>query len=134
MRRSIHFYIRRTHRYFGVILGIQFLFWTLGGLYFSWSDIDEIHGDFQHKHVPLLTGGFRFVSPDSIIQKLPHKVDSINSIQLVNILQQPFYSITYYSGSELHRILADAQTAIVRPPITEGEAVKIAQASFNGAP
>ncbi len=51
MARSKHYYIRKTHRYLGVILGIQFLFWTIGGLYFSWTNIDEIHGDFQHKHV-----------------------------------------------------------------------------------
>lgn len=29
----------------GVIIGIQFIFWTISGLYFSWTDIDEIHGD-----------------------------------------------------------------------------------------
>jgi uncharacterized iron-regulated membrane protein len=32
--------IRKTHRYLGLFLGIQFLFWTISGLYFSWSDID----------------------------------------------------------------------------------------------
>lgn len=36
---------RKWHRYLGVVLGIQFLLWTLGGLYFSWTDIDEIRGD-----------------------------------------------------------------------------------------
>ena len=29
----------------GLFLGIQFLFWTISGLYFSWTDLDEIHGD-----------------------------------------------------------------------------------------
>jgi len=43
--------IRNSHRYLGVFLGIQFMFWTLSGLYFSWSDIDEIHGD-QYKLNP----------------------------------------------------------------------------------
>ena len=37
--------IRKTHRYLGLFLGLQFLFWTISGLYFSWSDIDDIHGD-----------------------------------------------------------------------------------------
>ncbi len=26
---------RKWHRYLGIILGIQFLLWTVGGLYFS---------------------------------------------------------------------------------------------------
>jgi succinate dehydrogenase/fumarate reductase cytochrome b subunit len=49
--------IRRLHRYLGVLLGIQFLFWTIGGLYFSWSNMDEIHGDFQKK-APLVSSRF----------------------------------------------------------------------------
>ena len=39
MRNTRQYYRRRFHRYMGVTIGIQFLFWTLGGLYFSWSDI-----------------------------------------------------------------------------------------------
>lgn len=38
-------WIRKAHRYLGIFLGIQFLMWTISGMYFSWTDIDEIHGD-----------------------------------------------------------------------------------------
>ena len=61
MAKSTHYYIRRSHRYLGVILGIQFLFWTLGGLYFSWTSLDEVHGDLQHKHPPHLSANFNLV-------------------------------------------------------------------------
>ncbi len=44
--------IRKTHRYLGLFIGIQFLMWTISGLYFSWTDIDEIHGDHFKKDVP----------------------------------------------------------------------------------
>ena len=40
---------RKTHRYLGLFIGIQFLFWTISGLYFSWTDIDKIHGDHYKK-------------------------------------------------------------------------------------
>jgi len=36
---------RKIHRYLGLFIGIQFIFWTIGGLYFSWTNIEEIHGD-----------------------------------------------------------------------------------------
>jgi len=52
MAKSKHYYIRRTHRYLGLIPGIQFLLWTIGCLYFSWSKMDEVHGDFQKRNVP----------------------------------------------------------------------------------
>ena len=31
---------RKHHRFLGIFIGIQFLFWTISGLYFSWTDID----------------------------------------------------------------------------------------------
>ena len=45
MNATWNYRIRKTHRFMGVILGVQFLFWTLGGLYFSWSNMDDVHGD-----------------------------------------------------------------------------------------
>jgi hypothetical protein len=45
MAKSTTYYLRKSHRWLGVIIGIQFLAWTVSGLYFSWNDIDEIHGD-----------------------------------------------------------------------------------------
>jgi uncharacterized iron-regulated membrane protein len=45
MKKTKKYYFRKTHRWLGVIIGIQFLMWTLSGLYFSWTDIDEIHGE-----------------------------------------------------------------------------------------
>lgn len=45
-----------------MIIGIQFLAWTLGGLYFSWSDMDEVHGDYEKSPPALiaLNGQYRF--------------------------------------------------------------------------
>lgn len=109
--KKTHLFIRRSHRYLGVVLGIQFLFWTFSGLYFSWSDIDEIHGGFQHKQPPLLSASFNLVSPSAVIEKLPVKVESIKQIQVICILQKPFYSISYYSSKKMHPVLADALSA-----------------------
>ncbi|MBE7170451.1 MAG: PepSY domain-containing protein [Williamsia sp.] len=134
MAKSKHYYIRKTHRYLGVILGVQFLFWTLGGLYFSWSSIDEIHGDLQRKQTPKPDGSIQMVSPDSVLRHLPQRVDYINSLQLVNILQQPHYSITYFSQGKLSKLLADARTGMERQPVSKDEAVKIATESFKGTP
>lgn len=132
--RKFHLFIRRSHRYLGVIFGIQFLFWTLGGLYFSWSDINEIGGDFQRKHSPHLSVDFHFISPDSIFTRLSHKVDSIHSIQIIAIFQKPFYSISYYSERQLLTLLADAQTGKIRQPLNKNDAVQIATENFTGEP
>jgi len=130
--RRLHLRIRKLHRWLGVILGIQFLFWTISGLYFSWTNIDEIHGDFQRKQPPELTGNIHLVFPESILQQV--QPDVIHSIQLVNILQKPFYSIKYSKQKNTKLILADAETGIIREPVVKNEAIKIAAESFRGEP
>ncbi len=132
MAKSKHYYIRKAHRYLGVILGIQFLFWTISGIYFSWTNIDEIHGDLQHRHPPSLKADVHLISPDSILQKL--KPEFINLFQMVTILQKPFYSINYSKENNTKLILADAQTGAIRMPVAKDEAVNIAAESFNGEP
>ena len=52
VKRKTAIKIRKAHRYLGVFLGIQFLMWTISGMYFSWTDINEIHGDHFKKEIP----------------------------------------------------------------------------------
>ena len=95
MAKSPHYYIRKSHRYLGIILGIQFLMWTIGGLYFSWSNMDEVHGDFEKKHQPLLSSNVQLVSPSAILDSIKaiHRIDSIVSIQIIEILGKPYYQV-----------------------------------------
>ena len=134
MPRNKHYYIRKTHRILGVLLGLQFLLWTISGLYFSWTNIDEIHGDLLHKHPPHLPAAFNFVSPGMVLCNVGEKVDSIHQMEVVNILQKPFYHIRYFSNKNLKTVLADAQTGTIRKLITKEEAIKIAAESFAGEP
>ena len=90
MRHTRQYYLRRLHRFMGVTIGIQFLLWTIGGLYFSWSDMDEIHGDYQRRPAPLLVPDTaNWVSPSVIVQNLRtagESPDSILSLRLVQVL------------------------------------------------
>lgn len=140
--RSSKYYIRKSHRYLGLILGIQFLMWTIGGLYFSWSDMDEIHGDHQRKSAPLLSADINLVAPTQAIDsiKAVHGIDSLVSVQLIEILGKPYYQIRCIStlhenGQHLHgelmNHLADASTGKLRPPLTKDEALQVAVANFS---
>lgn len=134
MAKSKRYYIRKSHRYLGVLLGIQFLFWTIGGLYFSWTNLDEIHGDLNRKPVPRLKGSIRMISPDSVLKQEEYAVDSIHSVQMVTILQKPYWSIRYFSGKEMRTVLADAGTGVLRGDVEKEEAIRIARESFAGDP
>ena len=76
--------VRKTHRYLGLIIGIQFLAWTISGLYFSWTNIDEIHGDHFRKELPPTFVHKNLIDIDSIPKE-------INNISLVEISDTPFY-------------------------------------------
>lgn len=146
MAKSKQYYIRKSHRYLGVFLGFQFLLWTIGGIYFSWSNMDEIHGDTTKKHTPYFSTHQQLVSPSDIIDSIRtyHKIDSLVSIQLIEILGKPVYQIrcirnhedTIHHTNMQHMMnhLAYAETGIIRPPLSKEEASAVAQQHFNGNP
>ena len=80
--------IRKAHRYLGLFLGIQFLLWTSSGIYFSWTDIDNIHGD-HFKNTEYQPKAFaNLISPSQL------KVSGgINTIALRDIGDSPYYWI-----------------------------------------
>lgn len=140
MRKAeLHRRIRKSHRLLGVALGVQFLFWTLGGLYFSWSNMDEVHGDPQKRPIPLFDARQSWVSPSLVIDSLLQqtKVDSIVGVQTAEVLGKSVYQIHYTGGNDhsTKRVqLADARTGQLRLPLTEAEAVQVASRRFNGEP
>ena len=140
-KAELHRKIRKSHRYLRVALGVQFLFWTLGGLYFSWSNMDEVHGDPQKRPAPLFDARQAWVSPMTAIDALRKqtRLDSIVGIQTAEVLGDPVYQIHFTSregnaGTSKRVQLADARTGTLRPPLTQAEAVRVASLRFNGEP
>lgn len=115
VRRKTALKIRKTHRYLGIFIGIQFLMWTISGMYFSWTDIDKIHGD-QFLNPNYEASSFH----DLISPGTPSLTSGINTLELREIGGKPFYWI---NGN----ILLDAQTGEPKNGITEEEAVKVAK-------
>lgn len=138
MVKNFPYQIRKIHRYLGLLIGFQFLMWTMGGLYFSWSDLDEIHGDHQRKPPPLLRTDFRLVSPQVVLDNLSQKNPrmAVSSLQVIDLLGQPVYQIIYQEQADTKTAkqiqLADALTGKLRNQLSEKEAISIAQNSFNG--
>jgi len=106
--------IRKAHRYLGLFLGIQFLFWTISGLYFSWTDLNEIHGD-HLKKIPKVKAFSKLISPSKI------QIDSgINSIEIREIMNKPYYWINKQK-------LYNAYTGNIKNGINKEEALSIAK-------
>jgi len=138
MNRTWHLRIRKTHRYLGLFIGIQFLLWTLGGLYFSWSNLDDIHGDHLKRPVSSLPISVSLVSPSIPLQTLQQQgIVVINTVGLIDVLGKPTYQLTYRlpshtSDATTATQLADAQTGQLRGELTKAEATAVAQQRFAG--
>ncbi|RIV44232.1 PepSY domain-containing protein [Flagellimonas pelagia] len=115
VKRSTAIKIRKAHRYLGLFLGIQFILWTASGLYFSWTDIDEIHGDhFRNTHhEPMAFDGLIGLSQIN----LPVNISTLNLKEIAN---RPYYWIN-------NEFLVDARTGKLKKGITEEEALQVAK-------
>jgi uncharacterized iron-regulated membrane protein len=135
MKLNKQLFIRKTHRYLGLFIGIQFLGWTISGIYFSWNNIDNVHGDHLRINASFISPDVEVVSPTGAIRKLKQVkvVDSLHSVHLISLLGKPVYQFAYFSGHtgevmhhHLHYALADATTAELRPLLNKEEAVAVA--------
>ena len=115
VKRKTALKIRKTHRYLGIFLGIQFLMWTISGMYFSWTDIDEIHGDHFKKDIPEQTAFSNLLGSSDLSIKEP-----ITTLELLEIADVPFYWIN-------ETTLYNALTGAKKDAITEQEAIKVAE-------
>ncbi len=132
-KARLHRLIRKSHRYLGVVFGIQFLFWTLGGLYFSWTSIKQIRGDDIRKDEPMLLLENSTTSLSQIIGELKtiNPVLHIESVKLADVLGRAYYQITYHNGKKVKTQLADAQTGKLHAALTKEEAVAVAESRLN---
>ena len=114
MNRKISHKIRRAHRYLGLFLGLQFLMWTISGLYFSWTNLDEIHGD-QFKNLNYQPMAFdSLISPSSI-----NHHEAINKIEIRDIKKDPYFLIN-------DSFLYNARTGKLKNKISKEDAIYIA--------
>lgn len=107
-------WIRKTHRYLGIFLGIQFLMWTISGMYFSWTDIDEIHGDQFKKEEPKQESFNNLLGTNKLKKEQP-----IQTLELLEIAGKPYYWIN-------ETTLFNASTGDIKNGITRDEAKQVA--------
>ncbi|MFK5891178.1 MAG: hypothetical protein QM486_10675 [Flavobacteriaceae bacterium] len=126
--KSPQYYVRKTHRYMGLFIGIQFFLWTIGGLYFSWTNIDHIHGDhlvnFPNTKISVVDS---LLSPNDAIKSAGLEKVNVTGIHLANVLGKTVYRI--YTDNSL--VMVNAKTGQLRAPLNKEEAVGFAKQIFK---
>ena len=126
--------VRRLHRLLGVVVGLQVLLWCASGIYFSWTDIDEIRGDPLRIRSTATAFDEAWVYPAEIDFGSASMVRPrlLTSLDLVEIDGVSHYRLRADRGEEASPqvILARATDGVIRGPLDRDEAVAMARASF----
>lgn len=134
VNRNARFWVRKSHRWLGLLIGVQLLLWTVSGLYFSLIPIEEIRGEDQIRETAPENFAFTpLASPAVAIANLAVQTGpslQVHAVYLRRLLGTPIYEIHYALSSEKRVIMANATSGELRPPLSEAEAREIARQDF----
>lgn len=119
------FWARKTHKWIGLVIGVQALLWMCSGLYMTSISIDVIHGDhLAHvEHEPLARDQVR-VAPDDLAGRFP----GMQRFRLKRFLSRQVYEVHHNGGVAL----VDAVSGEVLNPLPEAGIRQAALALYQG--
>lgn len=119
------------HKWAGLVLALQILFWIGGGLIMSAIPIDKVHGDHlasSHSHEVPTNSQYTF-SLDKLLQEISKETDTtVRSIRLDSRENEPVYIIRTKGKTQLF----DAKTGSEMPPLLETNIKQLAQSYYLG--
>ncbi|MCJ7754210.1 MAG: hypothetical protein MUP13_06575, partial [Thermoanaerobaculales bacterium] len=115
-----------------LVVGIQLLLWTAGGLFFSLNPIAKVRGETEEPELPPLEFGTPPASPAAALTELVrlHSKADIQTVALRPHLGGAIYEITFLENGEPHWALADVSTGELRAAIDRDEAIAIAKGAY----
>jgi len=127
-KNNINYNTRKAHRYLGLFIGIQFLFWTLGGLYFSWNNMDDVHGTTltNHNHSSFKNIDFSSIQQGIDSLKKTINIEATHSVKLIHILDKPVAQYRYFVDGDVQLQLIDATTGNLRGALSADECLAMA--------
>lgn len=120
-----HVIARKTHKWLGLLIGLQVVIWSLSGLYMTAIHIDIIHGDHLIRSLPQKTvEAAELVDPLGIVA-----AHNASGVRLAWVRNQPAYVLKGEDGGKV----LDARNGRPVPPPTEAEIRSIAKATYTGS-
>jgi uncharacterized iron-regulated membrane protein len=123
---------RKIHRWLGLVVGIQLLLWTAGGLFFSLNPIATVRGETEEPESPSLEFGASPASPapalDELLLDRPRA--EIETVLLRHHLNGAVYEIAFLEDGEPHWAIADGSTGELRDVVDRDEAEAIARQAY----
>ena len=124
---------RKIHRWLSVVMGIQLLLWTLSGLIFSWSPIDQVRGEDKVRRQSTIDfASFQLLDGRDVLSDRSNVPSGhrVKQMALKQALGRPVFEITL-DGPDINHVLVDAVTGIRLSPISQSFAEAVALNDFS---
>ncbi len=119
--------LRTWHRRLGVLIGIQLLLWTVGGVYFSWFHIDNVHGDYERNFSPSppITDRDGLLPVRSFLEQT--QLEQVQEIRIGWFLDR---IVARLYANENNVEMYDALSGEILSPITKEQGIELARTDF----
>lgn len=118
---------RTLHKWLGLIVGVQLVFWTISGFYMVVVDLDFIHGDplVRNLHVPLGAD-----QPQLAFSEVARRFEGVTAVSLRALPGRtaPLYEVTTRTGKRL----VDATTGQQLSPLPRDLVADLSQQYYAG--
>ncbi len=119
------FWVRRAHKWIGLVIGVQALLWMISGLYMVVVPLEVIHGD-HLAHVP--TDALEPSSPRVTHARLHADHPGITSVRMKRLLGKEVYEIKQGRTTSL----IDAASGRTISPLDRDSIAALADAAYVG--
>ncbi|MGV6851271.1 MAG: PepSY domain-containing protein [bacterium] len=117
--------LRKTHRWLGLIVGVQILFWVFGGFVMSAIPLDMVRGEHNtKKNRSTILNQAEYFNINALIAR---QKDDVTSVVLKTLNKQAVYQLGLKSGKNQ---LFNALTGQKLVPLTANKAKEIARADY----
>jgi uncharacterized iron-regulated membrane protein len=122
---QLSFWVRRAHKWIGLVIGVQALLWMISGLYMVVVPLEVIHGDhLAHVFSEPLKPSANRIAHARLVQLYP----GITSLRLKNMLGKEIYEIRQGKDASL----VDATTGARISPLDRDTIKALADEAYVG--
>ena len=123
---------RKIHRWLGLVIGLQLVFWTASGLFFSLNPIAKVRGETEAPKPQPIEADLPVASPAAAISQL---ISGRTDIEIQTVLLRPHlesavYEVSYLANGKQRWALADAASGELREALDRDEALEIARKAY----
>jgi hypothetical protein len=122
---QLAFWVRRAHKWIGLVIGVQALLWMISGLYMVVVPLEVVHGD-HLAHVPTerLNPSAARISQARLHEAYP----GITAIRMKNLLGKEVYELKQGKQTSL----VDAASGEKISPLDRDQIIALADAAYVG--